>query len=92
MRQLKDHDLERLKKAPGSAAPEEILSLVAEVTVWRVILCGGQGHGWLSRLVTGGLRTAIDAHGPIVLDMIGSASKRVVSQIRAAVKSEVASS
>jgi hypothetical protein len=37
----------------------------------------------LERAVSGALRSAIDAHGPITKQNLGSAVKRVVSQIEA---------
>ena len=37
-------------------------------------------------MVVGALRSAIDAHGPITAEHIGSAAKRIVGQLHAATK------
>jgi len=39
----------------------------------------------LERIVAGALRAAIQDHGPITLDQVGSATKRVVGQLGGAV-------
>jgi hypothetical protein len=39
----------------------------------------------LERIVAGALRAAIHDHGPITLDQIGSAAKRIVGQLGGAV-------
>lgn len=37
----------------------------------------------IERLVAGALRSCIEAHGPITPEWIGSAAKRVISQLKA---------
>lgn len=52
-----------------------------------IALCGlvhkvRQG-GWIERVVVGGLKSAIDAHGPIDRQNISGAAKRVAGLLRA---------
>lgn len=42
----------------------------------------------LERQITGGLKSAIDAHGPIVYTNIGSAMKRIAAQVIADLKEQ----
>lgn len=43
----------------------------------------------IERVIVGALKSAIDAHGPITLELIGSAAKRIVGQLEASRQTRV---
>lgn len=81
-----------LTQDPCMAEGKEILSLIAEVRAWRSLMFSHQGKRiTLEKLAIGGLKHAINTHGPVTREWIGSAAKRIVHQIKAHVKSEILS-
>lgn len=63
---------------------EKILSLINTWSATTINQIKAIPEAQLNRMIAGQLRTCIKAHGPITNDQIGSAAKRIATQLLAA--------
>lgn len=71
-------EYQRLLRGPEEEA-RQLKKQLAEFEVLRESIIGQAG----GKVISGALRSCIDAHGPIESRMIGSAQKRIRMQLRA---------
>ncbi len=62
---------------------DKVLQAVNQYSATTISQIKGIPEAQLMRMISGQLRTTIKAHGPITMEQIGSASKRIATQLLA---------
>jgi hypothetical protein len=60
---------------------EDLLKLINSYSVTTIGQVKNIPESHLNRIIAGNLRSTIKAHGPITMEHIGSASKRIANQL-----------